>query len=136
VVALMVSFIILSLVSFFQTKGVPRFISFILSLGVIGLVIFTITQIINTNINEIILQAPTYQDKLTQIALEVAGRYNLNAQIILDQFVAKINIPSLVSSTVSITTSFVKNAGIILFFTIFILFESRSFGKKIELVTG
>ena len=136
IVALLVSFIILSLVSFFQKKWIPRWVSFMLSLGVIGLVIITIGQIINTNINEIIIQAPSYQEKLTWIALEISKKYNLNTQIIIAQFVEKINIPSLVSSSVSIITSIVKNAGIIFFFTVFILLESGSFSEKLSLITG
>lgn len=135
VVALLISFVILSLVSFFQKRGIPRFISFILSLGVIIGIIFTIGQIINTNINEISAGASAYEEKLTRIALRLVQPYNSNPQNILDQFVSNVNIPTLVSSVLSITTSFVKNAGIILFFTIFILLESASFTKKLELVT-
>ncbi len=136
VVALLVSFIILSLASNFQKRGLPKLFSYILSLGVIGLVIGLIAQIINTNIDEIIVQAPTYQEKLTRIVSETAKKYDVNPQILLDQFVAKINIPTLVSSTASMITSIVTNAGLILFFTIFILFESSFFAKKLSLITG
>lgn len=135
VVALLVSFIILSLTSYFHTKWIPKIFSYFLSLGVIGMIIFLIGQIINTNINEIITQAPSYQEKLSRIIWEIAQKYNLNTQIILDQFVQRINIPSLVSSTASLITGIVKNAGIIIFFTLFILLESASFGQKLSLIT-
>lgn len=135
-VALLVSFIILSLTRFFKNKWFPSFFAVSFSFIVIAGVIFAIGQIINSNINELIQEAPNYEEKLARIVGEIAGRMNINPQIVIEQFVQKIDIPSLVASSASIITSIVKNAGIIFFFTLFILLESNSFTKKLELITG
>lgn len=135
-VALLVSFIILSLASFFLKKGLPKILSFILSLVVIVFIIIAIGQIINSNINELIVAAPTYEEKLARIVGQIAQTLDINPKIVIEQFVENVDIPNLVASTASIITSIVKNAGIIFFFTLFILLESKSFSQKLEIITG
>jgi len=136
IVALLLSFIIVSLSTFFKGRWLPKIIAFIASLFTIGLVLYWIAQIINSNINEIIIWAPEYQQKLIRITTEIASVFNIDEKIIVSQFIEKINIPSLISLAAALITSIVKNAWMILFFTIFLLLESKSFGKKLAIITG
>ena len=136
VVAVLLSFIIISLSSFFKDKWLNKYLSFISSLVTLWLVLYLIWVVIDTNVDAIIAGAPVYQAKLTRIASDIAQIYSIDQTIITQQFIDRINIPSLVSSTASIVTSIVKNAGMILFFTIFILLESKSFGQKLSIITG
>lgn len=134
--ALLLSFIILSLANFFQDYKVPSIISYILSLGVILFVIYIIGQIITTNINKLILDAPNYEQKLVGIIGDLAVKFRIDPEMLRSQFVQSVDIPSIASYTASIITGIVKYAGIIFFFTLFIILESTSFAKKLELITG
>ena len=136
VVAVLLSFIIISLSGFFRNKWMNKYLSFLSALITIWLVFYIIWKTIDTNVWEIIAWAPQYQEKLTRIASDMAAKYNIDQAIVTQQFIDKINIPSLVSSSASIITSIVKNAGMIIFFTIFILLESKSFRQKLSLITG
>ena len=135
VVAVLLSFIILSIASFFKNKGLQRHLAFIASLLSIGVILYLIGKIINTNVSGIIEEAPIYQEKLTRIISEIAWKYNIDQKVAIDQLVAKIDIQFLVASTASIITGIVKNAGMIIFFTVFILLESTSFFDKLKIIT-
>ncbi len=136
VVAVLLSFIIISLSSFFHYYGLHKYLSFLASLIVIALIFLGVGKIINTNITEIRLKSNDYQETLVRITSDIATKYNIDEKIITDQFIKKIDIPLLLSSTAALVTSIVKNAGMILFFTIFILLESKSFRKKLAIITG
>lgn len=134
--ALLLSFIIHSLAKFFQAYKVPSFISYVLSLWVILFIIYIIGQIITTNINKLILESQNYEDKLVWILANLDARFHFDPQTLISQFVQSVDLPSIASYIASIITSIVKNAGIIFFFTLFIILESASFTKKLELITG
>ena len=135
VVAVLLSFLIISIQWFFVSKWLHRYVGFIASLITIGLVLFWIGQIINTNINDIIERSPEYQEKLTIIVSDITEKYNIDQSIVWAQILEKINIAVLISGTASVLTSIVKNAGMIFFFTVFILLESTSFWTKLALIT-
>ena len=135
VVAVFLSFIIVSLSHFYRERGVPRYLSFISSLVTIWVVFYVIGRIINANIADIIAGAPEYEQKLRIIISDVAAKYNIDQTIVMQQFFDRINIPSLVSGTASVLTAIVKNAGMIFFFTVFLLLESTSFRKKLWVIT-
>lgn len=136
VVAVLLSFIIISLASFFRYYWLHKYLSFILSIILIIGVLFWAWKIVDTNIQEIIKEAPVYQETLSRIVSDLVIKYNLEQELTIDKLFESIDIPLLLSSTASILTSIVKNAGMIIFFTIFILLESKSFGKKIAIITG
>ena len=135
VVAVFLSFIIVSLGHFYLERWVPRYLSFFTSLLTIGVVFYVIWKIIDANITDIIAWAPEYEAKLRLILAEVAQKYNIDQTIVMQQFFEKINIPSLVSGTASVLTAIVKNAGMIFFFTVFLLLESTSFRRKLSVIT-
>lgn len=136
VIALLLSFAIVSLSTFFSRKWLFQPFAFILSLFSYGLVFWIITWIVNTNIQDIISQAPVYQEKLINIAYKTADYFNIDQSTVLGEVTSKIDIPSLISSVASWVTTIVRSMGTILFFTIFILLEGRFLWKKIALMTG
>lgn len=136
ILAILLSFLIISIQWFYRSKGLYNYLALLASLITIGLVIFGVSQIVSNNINEIIDTAPEYQEKLTNIVSGIAKDYNIDQSFVSSQILEKLNIPVLISGTASILTSIVKNAGLIIFFTIFILLESTSFWKKISMITG
>lgn len=82
------------------------------------------------------MAAPEYQEKLISLFDIYTEKYQLDATLLRDQVIAKINFTSLISGAATAITTIVKNTGIILFFTIFILLESKSFRSKLALITG
>jgi len=136
IIAVLLSFIILSISWFYRRVFLlPAYISFLFSLITIGLVFYIIGQIINTNIDSIIRLAPLYQEKFIRIITTYAETYNIETNIASEQFFSNISFSDIFSSVASIVTSFVRSAGTILFFTLFILLESKSFTRKLALIT-
>ena len=101
-----------------------------------GIVISIIVVIINNNISEIIRAAPEYQKKLQDTFEQYTKLYGVDDSFLKSEIIERIDIPLILSSLASIITLLVKNIGIILFFTIFILLESTSFKSKLALITG
>ncbi len=135
IIALFLSFAIVSLSNFFIRKGLFPLLSFLASLFIYGFIIWVFSQIINSNIQDIIKQAPEYQEKLINVMVRVGEYFSIDKSLILDEVTSKINIPQLISSVVFGVTTIVKSTGAIFFFTIFILLESRFLAKKIKLVS-
>jgi len=135
VVAMLLSFIIISLSSFFHYYWVPKPISFIASLITIGLFFFIVGKIIDTNIEGIIIGAPLYQERLISIFDVYAQKYAIDSTLIRQQILQNLDIGQLISWAATALTIIVKNAGLIIFFTLFILLESTSFRLKLSLIT-
>lgn len=136
VIAILLSFIILSITNFYHSKWLQKTIAFIASIITIWIVVYIIGKIINTNVEEILIAAPEYQEKLIILLEDYAEKYSISSNVIREEIIGGINITALISSAASIVTAIVKNAGIILFFTVFILLESTSFRTKLSLITG
>lgn len=136
IVAVFLSFLILSLSHFYDNKGVPKYVSFVFSLCTIVGIIYLITQIIDSNIDGIIKWAPQYQERLVAVAGNMAQKYSLDREVVTNLILEKINIPQIISYSALTITSIVKNTGMILLFTVFILLESTAFEKKLIMITG
>jgi predicted PurR-regulated permease PerM len=135
IVAILLSFLLLSISNSYHHIGIPKYISFIGSIITVVIVFYIIGLIINNNIEEIIKAAPEYQEKLENILSLYIEKYNIDSTVIRNEIIQKIDIAYLVSWTAAIVTSIVKNAGIIFFFMVFILLESKSFKAKLALIT-
>lgn len=137
VVALLFSFIILSITGYFHRAFLlPKYIAFILSLLIIAIIFWIITGIINANVTWIITRAPDYQEKLETIFLGILQKYNINSWEITKQWLDNLDIQYLLTTTFSIFRSIITNAGIIMMFMVFILLESTTFYKKVALISG
>lgn len=136
VVAVLLSFMILSISNFYHKKWLHKTLSFIIAIITIALVFYGVAKVINTNVEDIIVAAPEYQEKLINIFDGYAEKYSIDSTIVRDQILDKINITSIITSSATAITSVVKNGGIILFFMLFILLESKSFRTKLALITG
>ena len=136
IISVLLSFIILS-IAWFYTRVflLPQFVSFVFSLFTIASILYIVWQIINTNIDAIIRLAPTYQEKFIRIIDTYAELYNIETNAVSSQLFSNFSLASIFASIAWIVTSFVRSAGIIFFFTLFILLESKSFTRKIALIT-
>lgn len=137
IIAVLLSFIILSIKNFYAKHfALPAFFSFTFSFMTLAVVLYIITLILNANIDAIIKLAPSYQERLIQMFEDYAESYQIDVSMLSEQVFSYISLSTLFNSLANITTSFIKSAGIILFFTLFILLESKSFSRKLALITG
>ncbi len=135
VIALLFSFALTSLSHYFASKWVFQPLAFLLSLGVYLLIIWIVTWIINSNIQELIKQAPIYQEKLIQMTYDIADYFSVDQSVLVQEITSRINIPWLISDIATGVTNIVRSTGAIIFFTVFILLEWRHLRKKISLMT-
>lgn len=136
VLALFFSFIVLSITGFYRNKWLPKYVSLFAAFLTISVAFFIIQKITQANVDDIVQQAPYYQEKLNRALQNISTTYNLDQKIIGDQIIGKLNIATIISTTASIITSVVTNIGIIVLFMIFILLESNAFRKKMVMITG
>lgn len=136
VLAIFIAFILLSISSFYKRIGVPKYISFLVALITVGVVFYIIWWIVNNNIEEIIKAAPVYQEKLLKIFSIYAEKYNLDENVLKSEIIQSISFSDIFSQAANTITWLVKNAGLIFFFLVFILLESKSFRGKLLSITG
>ena len=141
VIALLISFWIISVSSFFQNLGINKFLAYISSFISFIVFFFVVWLIINTNINEIV--APDnivkYQNRLEDLAwpiLEYLTKFNINEIYIRDKIFTNIDFSSLFGSITWAITTILSSAGLILVYILFILLEYRFFKEKINLMSN
>lgn len=135
IIALLLSLAIISLSNFFQSKRINKIISFLLSLITFWIVFTIIWNIINSNINEIIKLAPSYQVKFINILsplFDSLSYFEVDTEALTEKMLKSINVWSIIWSITSAITSILSITWIILFYVIFILLEHRYFYKKLE----
>ena len=87
ILALLLSFLILSISDFYKRFKIPNVLCFIFSLVTIGAVVYFIWQIINANVGEIVEKSPEYQEQLRDLAYEMWEGYDIDRETIGSQFV-------------------------------------------------
>jgi len=136
VVAMLLSFIIISLASFFRHYWVPKYLALIAALFLIFLFLYLTGEIIDSNVKQLIKEAPIYQENLILIFDIYADKYGINSTVVTQKLLETFTLTSVFTSLATLITAIVKNAGIIIFFTLFILLESKSFKAKLSLIAG
>lgn len=135
VIALFLSFSILTLKSFFQNFKIPKVIAFILAVVVHIFILFLITKIITTNIESLRTQIPFYQQRYYQLITSTAENLNLDPKYLELEIVNSIKFNDFLKYLLVLWTTIVRYAWTILFLTIFILIETRFFLPKIQKIT-
>ncbi len=139
VIAFLISFAIISLSKFFNSKWINNYFSFLLSILSFLFIFYIIWVLINSNVKEIASHSYEYQTKLQDIIKSFDNTLNEKNIKIADfisykDIIKKIDIPSLATGFASYVTAIFKNTWIVLFFVVFILLESRFFIKKLDLM--
>lgn len=134
VIAVLFSLAIMSLSSFLKRFVKYSYISFPISIAVYGMIFWGIAEIINSNIQEILLLWPVYQQKILALITEYSWRFWLDVNASAESIISYINISTIVSSIAWALTTVFKNAWIIIFYTMFILLEHRFFSEKLKLM--
>ncbi len=136
VVAMLLSFIIISLTTFFRHFWVQKYLALFTSLFILALFIYLTGEIIDSNVKLLIREAPGYQERLIVIFDIYANKYGINSGLVSQQLLENFTLTSVFTNLASLITAIVKNAGMIIFFTLFILLESKAFRTKLSIIAG
>lgn len=132
-IAILFSFAIIWLSEFYKSFKIPAFISMFLSLWTYIFIFWLIWKMINSNIKDVIDLMPLYQERISDIYLNILTYFNISSgNVDAYSIFKKIDLSSMITSVVSSVTSIFSNAWIILFYVLFILLEYRYFWEKIN----
>ncbi len=141
VIALLLSFWIISVSWFFNKIWMNKFFSYLFSFISFFTFFFMLWWIINTNVEEITKpnNINFYQNRLEWLSLpilEYLWQFNISQEAIKQKILKNIDFSNLFSSITWVITSIISSAGLIIIYVLFILLEYRFFKNKIELMSG
>ena len=135
IISILFAFAILWLSKFYEKYRIPSFLAMTLSVITYILVFYFIWNIIYWNINELIILAPSYQEKIVSLAKNLFDSLWINRNQVTE-FMSNIRLQDIFNSIFATLTSLSSNIWAILFYTIFILLEAKYFWRKIELMVS
>jgi predicted PurR-regulated permease PerM len=136
--AIFISSIISSIITLLEKKNIPKFISYMVVLGIFTLISLLLSYIVNISLKDFLTNLPEYEKQLkttvlSSISLVESYGYAIDKKTILDT----LNF----SSFFGITTNLIGSIGTFLskFLLViigigFILAESKSFEKKLKII--
>lgn len=137
IISLLLSFAILWLSKVYKRVWMHPILAFILSVLTYILIFFYIWKIISSNITELIKLAPSYQTKILAISDNLINYFWIDKEKLnISRTLSKLDLQRIFNYVFSALTSISSSIWTILFYTIFILLESRYFDKKIWLMVS
>jgi len=118
-------------------RGLNRWIINILSLLIIFSVLYTATDVIVVNIDQMIKKLPEYQSKqdvLEKKVVDFLGVENLSEFI--NDLPSSTEMRPVLTGLLNVATNMISWVIIILLYTIFLLLEETNFFKKLEIIIG
>ncbi len=140
IIALLVSFWIISIANFFKNLWLNKFFSYLFSFISFFWFFFLIWWIINSNIQEMAKpkNIEFYQTRLETLVtpiLDYLTKFNFDEISIKQKIIKNIDFSNLFGNITWAITSIISNAWLIIIYILFILLEYRFFKDKIELLT-
>ena len=146
VISVLLTMLIIWLQSFFKKIIHNEYFSLLLSFITCFIVFWIIVKIINLNIQEITLKWPDYKMKFESwiqyfsddVSYYGTNYFGMKEDISIKQkLLSYINVPDVVGNLltwISFVSTIVKNILIVLIYTIFLIFESKFFGQKLNYI--
>ncbi len=141
VIALLVSFWIISVSGFFEKIWMNKFFSYLFSALSFFIFFFLVWWIINTNINEIATpeNITKYQNRLESLAtpiLDYLTKFNIDEWAIKQKLLKNVDFTTLFGNITWAIGTILSSASLIIIYVLFILLEYRFFKEKIELMSA
>lgn len=133
-IAILFSFAIIWLSNFYTKLRLPSFLAMLFSLLTYVFLFWLIWKMINSNVQDLIILLPEYQEKIWVIVTGIFNFINIPEPTSISQVMQKIKLWEVLSSLVWAITSIFSSAWIILFYVMFILLEYRFFSDKLNLM--
>jgi predicted PurR-regulated permease PerM len=134
VLSIFLSFLLLPIIYFLQKKGVPAIISALFSLGIVFILLFTLSSLLTVSLKSLGQALPSYFEKFEFLAFEMTHfikQYGieLNAKLLLDN-IDSTSVASLAGQSLSFILGIMKYSVLVFFITLFMLLEASRFKDK------
>jgi len=110
----------------------PAWVCMLISIVLLGELIWAVINIISNNVFAVINAAPRYQDKFMQLInkLEVYG--HIKYPLDISEFSKNLDLQSVFTNVYSVFTSLTRNAVLILLYIVFLFFEQKVLMSKVQ----
>jgi predicted PurR-regulated permease PerM len=140
VIALLFSFVMGPMVTFFLKWRIPRFCSIVLVVVLIVAGLYLMGMVLFSSAKAIIAMYPRFESRLTEIYASVAGLFDLSYDShlsFMENLWAQLGVRTRIRNfTFSVSNSFIgflKDAFMVVVFLVFILFETTHIKEKFSL---
>lgn len=89
-------------------------------------------NLVATNVGAVADSAPTYEQNLRSLMTKFSGLFGLEQVPTIDSLVARMNIGNLISQLAGALSQFIADAGLVLAYVLFLLFEQIVFDQKLK----
>jgi AI-2 transport protein TqsA len=134
IIAVLFSFAIIWLSNFYKKFRVGSVISYLFAIGTYIFCFWLIWRMIGSNVNDLVELLPQYQTKVLTIVSNLFETLKIPQPTSINQVISEINLQAIFTSVVGGVTTIFSKTGIILFYVLFILLESRHFKEKLPLM--
>ncbi|MDE1153396.1 MAG: AI-2E family transporter [Micavibrio sp.] len=110
---------------------VPRFLCFLLSIGVLLLGMWAIFELIRDNVSKVAAAAPVYQANFETMKPKVMALLGLDHIPTIPEIVQHIDLASILKYLAGFFTGIAGKTVEVLFFTGFLLYEQKYFNRKL-----
>ncbi|MEC7838998.1 MAG: AI-2E family transporter [Chlamydiota bacterium] len=137
VIAIVIWYLIISITSAIQKISYKKWkfpygISLLLAITVCGFIIYWVFGILTTNITQIIIALPGYQERLVTVINDLSDWAGLKNPPNVGSILNQDHLVSFVSGVAQTMTSIAGNMGIILIYVLFLILERESFDSKLS----
>lgn len=137
--AIFIASIFSALLSYFSNKGLPKILAYMVILLIIGFVFWLLTYIVSYSLRDLTLNIVQYEDKLRGIITNVLNGNNtfLGLEIDKEQIIQSLELKPFVNISASFIgglSTFFSKFLLLIIGVAFILAETKSFQKKLELI--
>lgn len=110
----------------------PYLLALFAALLTFSMMLLLLAALISQNISEVIAVAPTYQVNLEDLTADMFKFIGIHEAPNTANITDELNLAQIITSFITGFTAIASNTGIILLYVVFILFEQKSFWKKIK----
>lgn len=125
--------ILVPIFTYIDKKGLPAFIAYFITLTIFILIFITIFVLIDNSIQGFLSNLPEYQEKFNEykfLVQQIINKYNLNISL------ENIDIFTIINQSFKKIGSIATSILIIIIGVSFLLFESKSFGRRISKIVN
>ncbi len=136
ILSIFLTILIYPVVAFFEKRGFPIFVGYIFSAILVFIIFGSMLMIVDSSLKEFINNASFYHHKFN-LAFEELNRYLKKFNLKIDfSIINSIDFVQIIKLFLAKASSLVSGFLVVFIGVSFMIFESKNFGKKIELITN
>jgi AI-2 transport protein TqsA len=115
-------------------KSAPLLMRYIFASITIGLFIYLVILIVNTNIAQLQSQMEFYQQNFKNVEKLLKDKLGMEDADMSTELISRFNVENILGSLLESISSLVGNTVLVIIYLIFMLLEQHMFGEKIKLI--